>query len=95
MRSSGPVPEPFFAYALGAPLGGPEHAEAIGGALLDFRTAVAPTSTDRCPLTFLAGGQDPGRAFRPGDAARLAAVKERLDPADVVIGNHRLPAVGP
>ena len=50
-------------------------------------------STDRCPLTFLAGGQDPAAPFRPGDAARLAAVKERLDPADVVVGNHRLPAV--
>jgi hypothetical protein len=89
----GAVPEPFLAYAAGAPLGGPAHAQAIDAALREVRAAVAPTSTGRCPLTFLFGGQDSARAFRAGDARRLAAVKERLDAADVVVGNHRLPAV--
>ena len=56
----GAVPEPFLAYAARRAAGRRRSTPGRSTARCrEIRTAVAPTSTERCPLTFLSGGQDP------------------------------------
>jgi FAD/FMN-containing dehydrogenase len=80
----------FMAYALGAPLGGPEHDAAIRAILPAFADTLTGRATGRSPLTFIAVGEGLDRVFGDDERARLRAVKDRVDPDGVMRANHAL-----
>ncbi|MFY7066343.1 FAD-binding oxidoreductase [Nocardiopsis changdeensis] len=81
----GPLTEPFYAYAFGAPVG-PGGAEAVRSRLERLFAGVAVSG--RKPLTALAGGEPLGRVFSPGVLERLGRIKRERDPRGVVRAAH-------
>lgn len=85
----GPLSEPFYAYAFGAPMG-PGGAEAVRGRLDRLFAGVAVSG--RKPLTALTGGEPVGRVFSPAVVERLARIKRERDPHGVVRAAHPVSA---
>ncbi|CAL9343019.1 hypothetical protein SUDANB121_00320 [Nocardiopsis dassonvillei] len=81
----GPLEEPFYAYAFGAPVG-PGGAGAVLGRLERLFSGVAVSG--RKPLTALAGGEPVGRVFSPRVLERLGRIKRERDPRGVVRAAH-------
>ena len=85
----GPLTEPFYAYAFGAPVG-PGGAQAVRDRL--DRLFAGVSVSGRAPLTGLAGGEPVGRAFAPAVVERLARIKRERDPHGVVRAAHPVSA---
>jgi len=66
----------------------PGMAEAIQGALVDLRAAVAPCSSRGAYLNFAEAPTDTSTAFSSDTFATLQAVKAQYDPADLIHANH-------
>lgn len=81
----GPLTEPFYAYAFGAPVG-PGGAGAVRDRLERLFAGVEVSG--RKPLTALAGGEPVGRVFSPRALERLGRIKRERDPRGVVRAAH-------
>ncbi len=69
----------------------PELVDPIRASLRAVADACGPSATARIPLTFLGPGHRTCRRSSTTDTlSRLRAVKQRVDPDQVIRGNHPL-----
>lgn len=68
----------------------PELVDPIRASLGAVAAACGPTATAGIPLTFLGPGSDLSEVFDPQALSRLRAIKQRVDPGNVIRGNHPL-----
>lgn len=81
----------FALFAVGAPMGGPEHAAAISERLQQLVTALVPWSTGQTYLSFAEQGGSAEPSFPPATLERLRAVRRAWDPAERFVASHRIP----
>lgn len=63
----------------------PPVADAVPGAIAEMLAAVAPFGNGHCPRNFLGDRRDLSAAWSPAVAARLAALREGLDPEGLLV----------
>jgi hypothetical protein len=73
----------FALHTVGIPVT-PEVGEAAMATSAALRGALAPFGSGRAYLNFAHGAVDPADAFPTETVARLAAVRDRLDPAGLL-----------
>jgi len=78
---------PYLAFAAG-PAFGPAITAAVEAQLALVRDALAPDDSGRAYLNFAERPRDAAAFFGAEDAARLRAIKDRVDPVGTILANH-------
>jgi FAD/FMN-containing dehydrogenase len=85
------IDAPFMTFAVGVVMS-PEMGAAVEADLAKVREALAPWDAQREYLNFAERTSDTSRMFDATAYARLRAIKADVDPNEVFVANHRIPA---
>ena len=78
----------YLLFAAGIVMG-PEHAAAVAAGLAGVRASLEPYATGRQYLNFVEAPTDAAAFYADEDYARLRAIRAAVDPAGIMVGNHR------